>query len=122
MSCDTSKDNKNEKKIYNCEKCKYNTTSPSSWIKHIESMKHARNGEKKPITCSVCDYVGYTHWNLRMHILIKHSTIEERRKNKYYCHDCDQIFFCPLYLKKHEESMKHKNIILAQELHKELYN
>jgi hypothetical protein len=110
------------KKIFNCDYCKYSTIKPSDWLKHIESMKHARNGEKKPLECSICDYIGLTHWNLRMHKLAIHSTKEERQKSKYYCNDCDQVFFCPLYFNKHNSSKKHQNMVFAITTHNELYS
>jgi hypothetical protein len=51
-----------------------------------------------------------------------HSTKEEREKSKYYCKDCDQIFFCKLYLDKHTSGKKHKNVVKANDLLAELNN
>lgn len=39
------------------------------------------------------------HWNLKMHKLTQHSTLEERTKSKYYCNICDLVFFSQLYHK-----------------------
>ena len=103
------KNNKN----FTCTFCNYSTTKPSDWIKHINSMKHARNGKKKPINCANCNYIGLTHWNLKMHILTQHSTKEQRMEQKYYCKYCDQVFFCSQYLKTHNDGKKHQNIINA---------
>ena len=47
--------------------------------------KHKRNGNKKEILCNKCDYSGLTHWNLKLHKLSQHSTIEDRKNSKYYC-------------------------------------
>lgn len=109
-----------DKKTFNCELCKYNTIKPSDWIKHIESKKHQRNGNKKPRICDICHMEFFSHWNLKYHNLSHHSTIEERRQQKYYCNDCDQVFFCSLYMDKHMEGKRHKNYSLAIKLEKEL--
>ena len=80
--------------IYNCELCDYHTNVKMNWALHELTEKHKRNGQKKPISCDKCNYVGLNHWNLKLHILTQHSTIEERKKAKYYCETCDQVFFC----------------------------
>jgi hypothetical protein len=102
------------KNIFNCDKCKYTTKSPSDWIKHIKCKKHQRNGEKLPIKCDKCDYTGITHWNLKMHLLSIHSTKEERIKCKYYCVECDRVFFCSTYFNSHNNSTKHKNMVFIK--------
>jgi len=38
-----------------------------------------------------------------------HSTKEERSKSKYYCNDCDQVFFLPLFYDSHMKGRKHIN-------------
>ena len=35
--------------------------------------------------------------------------------NKYYCKDCDKVFFCSTYLKKHIDGIVHKNKVIANE-------
>jgi hypothetical protein len=107
-------------KKFNCNLCNYHTNKPSDWIKHMNSNKHLRNGKKKPVNCTLCDYIGLTHWNLKMHILVNHSTIEERSTQKYYCNYCDQIFFCNSYMKTHNNGIHHKNMILAIQLNEKL--
>ena len=64
-------------KIYkfNCIDCNYHTDRPCDWIKHIESEKHERKGKKKTTKCDLCDYVGLTHWNLKLHNTI-HMLVE----------------------------------------------
>jgi hypothetical protein len=98
---------------FNCDFCKYFTNHPSEWLKHISSKKHERNG--KPIThiCKICNYETKTHWNLKMHILSVHASSNERSLHKYYCKDCDQVFFSPMYHNKHINGIKHKNYVLA---------
>jgi hypothetical protein len=114
--------NNNIEKKFNCYLCKYHTNKPSDWIKHMKCEKHIRNGNKKPINCDKCNYIGLTHWNLKMHMLVNHSTIEERSKQKYYCKTCDQIFFCSSYMKTHNNGIHHKNLVLAIQLNNELNN
>ena len=108
------------KKTFNCELCNYTTIKPSDWIKHINSGKHQRNGNKKTKKCDICDIEFVCHWNYKNHNLVVHETKEERAKQKYYCSDCDQVFFCSQYMKKHLEGKRHKNYILALNLEKEL--
>jgi hypothetical protein len=107
-------------KRYNCPLCKYTTDKPSDWIKHTNSKKHERNGKRKSIHCDICNHESLTHWNNKMHMITNHSTKEERIKQKYYCFDCDQVFFCSQYKNTHDNSIKHKNIIMANKLQKEL--
>lgn len=104
------------KKTYSCECCSYSTIKPSDWIKHIKCKKHLRNNEKLPYNCDKCEYVGLTHWNLKMHLLSTHSTKEERIKCKYYCVACDRVFFCSTYFNSHNNSTKHKNIVFIQNI------
>ena len=107
-------------KKFNCPLCNYGTNKPSDWIKHINSEKHERNGKKKPILCDICNHESLTHWNYKMHKITNHSTKEERMEQKYYCIECDQVFFCSQYKKTHDNSTKHKNLIMANKLQKEL--
>jgi hypothetical protein len=100
---------------YTCDICNYKTAIKTSWHCHILSDKHNRNGQKKPISCEKCDYIGLNHWNLKLHILSQHSTIEERKNSKYYCKTCDQVFFCKLYIDNHNKSNKHKNNLLINQ-------
>jgi hypothetical protein len=108
------------KKTFDCELCTYSTVKPSDWIKHINSAKHQRNGNKKQTKCNICDISFNSHWNYKNHYLVIHDTKEERSKQKYYCTDCDQVFFCSQYMKKHMEGKRHANYILAINLEKEL--
>ena len=38
----------------------------------------------------------------------------------FLTNDCDQVFFCSQYMKKHIEGKRHKNFIYALELEKKL--
>ena len=98
------------KPIFFCETCNYGCNHKSVFMKHQKSDKHNRQGEKKIFKCEKCEYKTNTsHWNLKMHIMSKHSTIEERSKQKYYCAICDSIFFSPLFYNNHIKSVLHIN-------------
>ncbi len=103
-----------------CETCNYKTLKPSDWLKHINSQKHQRKGEKKPTNCDKCDYVSTTHWNVKIHKLQNHSSAEEKSKHKFYCADCDTICLCSAYFKKHMEGKKHANRILINQSLKDM--
>jgi hypothetical protein len=96
---------------YNCQECNYHTDIKMNWTVHLLTEKHKRNGLKKPISCDKCNYIGLNHWNLKLHKHSQHSTIEERKKSKYYCEYCDQIFICKIYMDRHNEGSKHKKNI-----------
>lgn len=51
-----------------------------------------------------------------MHKLKFHASIEERSKMKYYCKECDLVFFSQLYMDKHTNGKIHKNLIKALEI------
>jgi len=139
-------DNLEEIKKFNCPLCVYRTNKPTDWVKHINSRKHDRNGKRKTRHCDICNHYSLTHWNYKMHMITNHSTKEERMervnkkslifisiitllkkskiflimKQKYYCFECDQVFFCLQYKKTHENSTKHKNLLIANTLQREL--
>ncbi len=98
-------------KLY-CEKCNFETNRNPTWIKHISSAKHNRNGEKKPTKCEICEYESSSHWNINIHKLYKHSSKEERETYKNYCKECDIILVCKSYYEKHINSNKHKKNII----------
>jgi hypothetical protein len=108
----------NPEKKYNCTYCKYSTNTPSDWLKHIASKKHIRKGEKIIHKCTKCIYECRSLWNFKLHYLSQHATKEERSKSKYYCDICDQVFFSPLYLVKHNNGIRHKNIVLIDNYNK----
>jgi hypothetical protein len=107
-------------KEYFCYLCNYKTIRCSDWCKHINSQKHKRGGEKKTTKCDLCDYESSSHWNISNHKLSCHSTLEERKLQKYYCDICDVVFFCNAYMKKHFEGKYHKNKELANKYENEL--
>lgn len=72
-----------------------------------------KSGIKKSKSCSICNQVCLNHLNLRHHILTRHSTIEERKKEKYYCDVCDNVFFCKYYMDIHMKSKKHNDTFIA---------
>jgi hypothetical protein len=107
-------------KPFNCIDCNYHTTKPSDWVKHVDSKKHERHGGKKESKCNKCDYKAFNHWNLKIHILSQHSTLEERIKSKYYCDSCDRVFFSQLYKDRHDNGKRHSLYVRAIELQKKV--
>ena len=99
-------------KLY-CECCNYTATANTFWLKHLETQKHKRNGQKKTTECDLCDYKSISHWNVKMHKIQKHSTKEERSKMKFYCGECDVVSMCQLYFDKHLAGIRHKNQVLV---------
>lgn len=98
---------------FNCKYCNYHTSKPSDWLKHCKSQKHKRKGEEKTHKCPDCEYVCKTSWNMKLHITSQHSTKETRSDQKYYCADCDLVFFSDSYYQKHITGIKHKNFVNA---------
>ena len=96
-----------------CENCNYTATRPCEWLNHINTDKHNRDGKMKTTICNICNTTFKTHWIQKMHILRIHASQEERSKQKYYCIDCDLIFFSKLYLDKHTDGKIHQNLIKA---------
>jgi hypothetical protein len=100
---------------YKCEKCIFYTNSQASYKIHISTDKHktgkkARRCDKKyPEKCEKCEYEPKSNTNYLKHILIYHSTKEERReKFIYYCERCDYGSFTEKSLDIHKNSKKHK--------------
>jgi hypothetical protein len=108
-----------KEEIY-CKLCNYKTIKTSDWLKHLNSQKHLRNGEKKTTKCDCCEYESTTHWNIKAHKLKIHSTKEIRSQQKYYCDLCDIVFFCKTYMDKHNAGKVHQNKIKIQETLKEI--
>jgi hypothetical protein len=79
----------------------------------MNSKKHLRGGKKISHTCpnENCSHKTKTHWNMKKHIMVSHSTLKERQQTKYYCGCCDLVFFAPLYFNTHLAGIKHKNKI-----------
>ena len=100
-------------KKFECECCKYDTNKPSDWLKHCKSQKHKRMGQHKTHSCPDCVYTCKTAWNMKLHMLTQHSTKETRSNQKYYCSDCDVVFFSSQYYEKHMTGIRHKNFVNA---------
>lgn len=101
-----------------CEMCRFNCNYNSAWLEHLSSEKHLRQGKPKIHKCKYedCNHETSVSWNMKMHIMTIHSTKEERSKSKYYCNDCDKVFFAPLYYNKHMYGKKHLNQVKINEL------
>lgn len=107
-----------------CETCNYKTLRKFDLDRHMKSKFHERNGKPKEKNCKICNYVGTTHWTLKLHTISQHSTLEERKQQKYYCDVCDIVFFSPLYKDKHFTGNKHNKMLLNynEKLKKETIN
>jgi uncharacterized C2H2 Zn-finger protein len=101
--------------LIECKLCNFTTNSNKNWLKHINTEKHKRNGDKKKTKCEICDHECISHWNLKIHHITNHATLEERKKYKYYCKDCDTILFCKAYYDKHINGIKHNLKIKVNE-------
>ena len=104
-----------DNKLY-CNCCNYQARFLSEFNKHLKSQKHARKGIKKDYKCESCEYYATTHWNLKMHCVIKHYTIEQKKELKYYCSLCDNVNFSNLYYINHLKSTLHKNNTIINEI------
>jgi hypothetical protein len=109
----------NTKELF-CKSCNYKTNKNTFWLKHLETDKHKRNGEKKMSKCELCDYESHSHWNVKAHNIQVHATIEERQQQKYYCNLCDVVFFCKAYQDKHNAGRNHNVKVKVQESLKNL--
>jgi hypothetical protein len=108
-------DNNNNTKKPNlfCEICKFQAVRPAEFIRHVESNKHKRNGLKIKDTvfkCELCDKILINHFSYKIHKIQMHATLEEKRKQRYYCEICDVVFLSKLYMDKHNIGIRHNNI------------
>ena len=111
-----------DNKEFSCHYCNYETNKPSDWLKHCASGKHNRLGQKKSHECDECDYTTKSAWNMKLHNLSQHCSKKERSEQKYYCSDCDVVFFAPLYKEKHMNGIKHKNYVKSKEEQNKINN
>jgi hypothetical protein len=63
-----------------CKCCNYKAKFQSEYNKHVKSQKHLRQGKMKDYKCESCDYTATTHWNLKMHMVLKHYTNEQKKE------------------------------------------
>ena len=99
-----------------CICCDYKAKFQSEYNKHINSQKHLRQGKKKDYKCESCDYTATTHWNLKMHMVLKHYTLEQKKELEYYCSVCDNVTFSKLYYENHINSTAHKNNMILNNI------
>ncbi len=94
-----------------CETCNFTTNRNPSWLKHIASQKHNRNGKNKSTKCDICNYESTSPWNNKIHKLYNHTSKEDRQIYENYCKYCDILLVCKSYYEKHLESNKHKKYL-----------
>ncbi|GAB6018430.1 hypothetical protein CHUAL_000140 [Chamberlinius hualienensis] len=97
---------KNPDKLLKCGHCDYNTMQRSVWVQHL-AIRHQLDPEGKPLNkdvrCSECDFVCITDYQLKSHVLRKHST------KSFKCDECDYCSVMRADLEKHVQ-IKHRNI------------
>ncbi len=106
-----------------CQICNFQANRPAEFIRHVDSNKHKRNGVKIKDTtfkCSECDKILVNHFSYKIHKIQMHGTIEEKRKQRYYCEQCDIVFISKLYMESHLAGKKHNNILKSIKLLEEI--
>ena len=88
-----------------------------SFIKvHLDLTSKKHTGEKRKERsdkiieeqCKLCNYNSNKTTNMKLHMLTKHSTKEERQKEmKFYCEKCDFGCFVQILFDRHLETKKH---------------
>lgn len=102
---------------FNCISCDFHTNHQSRWNQHTATVLHL-TGKKKPRSdkklldkCPNCNYTAKSNTTLKQHILIKHGTVEDKKKGfSYYCKNCDYGTFAKPSYEKHCETTKHKQM------------
>jgi len=90
------------------------TTRPAEFLRHVESQKHQRKGhiiKNTTFKCLECDKTLSSHFSYKIHMVKIHGSIEERKKQKYYCESCDVVFISKLFMDKHNSGKKHNNML-----------
>jgi hypothetical protein len=102
---------------YNCEKCKLCFKYKSKYEEHLGSKKHKgeprkeRSDKTYNSKCQVCRFEFNNHTNMKVHMLTKHGTPEERKEHfKYYCEHCDFGTFAEVLYTRHLETKKHLEV------------
>jgi hypothetical protein len=108
-----------EKEIYkyNCETCDFHTNTKQMYERHLETKKHKSDGiitrsdKKYPDKCEKCNYIPTSNRSHIQHMLIYHSTKEEKKeKFKHYCEKCDFGNYSSKTFNEHLNSEKHKKM------------
>jgi hypothetical protein len=103
---------------FTCKACNYNSNYESKYKQHLETLKHKNNGilvRKKPELkkCDKCNFTSTHNEGFKTHYLTKHSSKEEKEKEfTYYCKLCDFGTFSKSLIEIHNNSKKHKNLII----------
>jgi hypothetical protein len=98
-----------------CQKCDFQAIRPAEFLRHVNSMKHKRDGLKKESFCKICNKLIGNHFMYKIHMLSQHASIEEKMAHKYYCDICDSIFISELCMNKHNSGRNHLNMLKAIE-------
>jgi len=100
---------------YNCDKCNFHVDAKSLFNKHLLTGIHLtgsraeRCDKLQRVKCEFCDHIPSNNKNMRLHILNKHSTLEERKKTfVYYCELCNCGVLSQKAYGNHIATRKHK--------------
>jgi hypothetical protein len=109
-----------EKKIYECEKCNFETNVKQAYKNHLETEKHktgkikTRSDKLYPEKCELCNYKPYSCAGYVQHKLQIHASIEEKKTQfKFYCEQCNFGTYNELFFNKHISTKKHKMMMGA---------
>ena len=77
---------------------------------HKTGTRKKRSDYKEPVKCDFCDYTTKNTITIKKHMLNKHKTKEERKKEfKFYCEPCNFGTFSKDTMEIHNNSEKHKH-------------
>ena len=101
-----------------CEHCNFNAISKNKWEIHLRSNKHQRNGKRKSDFnfCDICGHWCLYEYHLKIHKIISHGTIEQKKQAPFYCEHCNVAMFSNLFYDKHVSTNKHKLMVKRFEM------
>jgi hypothetical protein len=101
-----------------CECCNFKALTRTKFEVHLKSEKHKRRGRSK-IEYYICESCGYWcmhKYNLNIHKVVCHGTIEEKKQALFYCEYCNKAFYCNLFYQNHIGSGIHKKMVIRYQL------
>jgi hypothetical protein len=101
-------------KMLVCSTCHYETPIKAYWDRHLLSWKHQHGGQTKSkilkANCEKCGVKFSTTTNMKQHMLVHHSSPQERKKQyKFYCDVCDYGSFAKPAYEQHVLTRKHRD-------------
>jgi len=103
---------------FNCDKCDFHVNAKSLFDKHLSTVKHKtgvraeRSDKRQRTKCEFCNHIPSNGTNMKLHMLNKHSTLEERKKAfAFYCEFCNCGVLSQIAFKNHTATRKHKYFV-----------